>query len=177
MFTLHQDDIISSWSFTRWCFFSICFMFTPIIWGRWTQFDVRIFFRWVGSTTNEFEVNGGFQPKAFHFPPTRRLLTRDFSAYASGAKGCNRKEGVVGVAGEGGVHVFFFRGFHRFYLQYLFWYVVVCGLLFGKWASLRENYSFKISDMPVGRWRFIALDSRSQQKLHPAHPGRHWHLW
>ncbi len=34
---------------TRW--FQTFFMFTPIP-GKMIQFDLRIFFRWVGSTTN-----------------------------------------------------------------------------------------------------------------------------
>ena len=33
---------------TRWWFQTL-----PLIWGRWTQFDGCIFFRWVGSTINQ----------------------------------------------------------------------------------------------------------------------------
>ena len=37
---------------TRWWQLKYFFMFTPS-WGRWTHFDLRIFFKWVGSTTNQ----------------------------------------------------------------------------------------------------------------------------
>ena len=62
------------------------------------------------------------------------------------------------------------------------WFVglkLVSGHLWGKtrvagksWKSWR----LKTSDMPVERWRFLALDSRSQQRLHPDHPGCDWHF-
>ena len=36
-------------------------IFTPIFWGRWTHFDFRIFFKWVGEpTTNQLQK---YQPK------------------------------------------------------------------------------------------------------------------
>ena len=37
---------------TRWWFQILYFLFSPVF-GKVFQFDLRIFFRWVGSTTNQ----------------------------------------------------------------------------------------------------------------------------
>ncbi len=40
------------WGFSRWWQLKDFWNFHPENWGRWTHFDVCIFFKWVGSTTN-----------------------------------------------------------------------------------------------------------------------------
>ena len=73
-------------------------------------------------------MNGGFQPKAFHFPPTRRLQTRDFSAYASGAKRVQPEGGSRW--GWTGFSRFFFVGF----IGFICFIRNICFDMCGLWA-------------------------------------------
>ena len=47
---IHIAVVGSNWVVATQRFFGV---FTPKIGGKWIHFDVRIFFKWVGSTTNK----------------------------------------------------------------------------------------------------------------------------